>query len=40
VEAEKIEEGVVRFEIKVRQRQKRKDRNAILAKTDGMVILD
>ena len=40
VEAEKIEEGVVRFEIKVCQMQKRKDRNAILAKTDGMVILD
>ena len=40
VEAEKIEEGVVRFEIKVCQMQKRKDRNAILAKTDCMVILD
>ena len=39
VEAEKIEEGIVKFEIRVRERQKRKDRNAILAQTDGHVIL-
>jgi len=39
VEAERIEEGIVKFEIRVRERQKRKDRNAILAQTDGHVIL-
>ena len=39
VEAEKIEEGVVRFEIEVRRRQKHQDRIAVLEKTDGKVIL-
>ena len=39
VEAEKIEEGVVKFEIEVRRRQKHQDRIAVLEKTDGKVIL-
>lgn len=39
VEAEKIEEGVVKFEVKVRKRQKYEDRIAVLDKTDGKVIL-
>ena len=39
VEAEKIEESIVKFEIKVCQMQKRKDRIAVLAKTDGRVII-
>lgn len=39
VEAEKIEEGIVRFEIEVRRRQKFQDRIAVLKKTDGKVIL-
>ncbi len=39
VEAEKIEESIVKFEIKVCQTQKRKDRNAVLSMTDGLVIL-
>ena len=39
VEAEKIEEGVVRFEVKVRNRQKHEDKIAVLKMTDGTVIL-
>lgn len=39
VEAEKIEEGIVKFEVEIRRRQRNQDRKAVLAKTDGTVII-